>query len=110
MFFKNLDPLELILRSTDTEGIYYCNSRVELNKQGRKLLASFEKPILTSSKLLLQTQQINSTTIRIRIKPNGYIGVNRISCHWDNNITYGQLGDLIIGGIALVFIRYIFII
>ncbi len=97
----NLDPLELVLRSTDSQGIFYCNSRVEINKQQNKLVASINDPILTSPTFQLIAEQANSTTIRIRILPNGYIGVNRISCHWDKNVTYGQTVDLIIGGILI---------
>ncbi|CAF3037720.1 unnamed protein product, partial [Rotaria socialis] len=45
----------------------------------------------------LQTEQVNSTTIRIHVIPNGYIGVNRINCHWDDKKKYAQVVDLIIG-------------
>ncbi len=91
----------MLLRSTDTEGIFYCHSLIEINKQQNKLTASIEKPILTSPKFLFKTELLNSTTIRIRIIPNGYIGINRINCHWNNNLTYGQTADLIIGGIEI---------
>jgi hypothetical protein len=90
--------LELILRSTDKQGIFLCNSRTELKKQQNKLTVSIEGPKSTPPKFLLKVDEINSTTIRIRVTPNGYIGVNRISCHWNNNLTYGQTADLIIGG------------
>jgi hypothetical protein len=89
LFFEHLEPLELVLRSTDAEGIFYCNGQVDY-------------PILTSPKFELKTEEMNSTTIRIRIKPNGFIGVNRISCHWNDNLTYGQAADLIIGGIKIM--------
>jgi hypothetical protein len=61
-------------------------------------MASIENPILAAPKFLLKTEQMNSTTIRIRIIPNGYIGMNRIICHWENNLTFGQTADLTIGG------------
>ncbi len=97
-FFRNLDPLELVLNSTDAQGIIYCNGRVDINKQRNKLTASFDRPISAPPIFQLKTEQVNSTTIRIYILPNGYIGTNRISCYWDNNVTYGQTADLIIGG------------
>ncbi len=91
----------MVLRSNDTLGIYYCTSRVEINKQRNKLMASIDKPILAYPSFRLKTEQINASTIRIRIKPNGYVGINRISCHRNNNLTYGQTADLIIGGMNL---------
>jgi hypothetical protein len=97
----NLEPLELVLRSTDNEGIFYCNSGLEINKQRSQLIATIDNPIVTPPAFLLITQQTNSTTIKIRIKPNGYIGINRISCHWSDNVTDGQPADLIIGGIEI---------
>ncbi|CAF0815218.1 unnamed protein product [Rotaria sp. Silwood1] len=89
--------VELVIDSTDKERTFYCSSRVNLDKQGNKLMASIDKPVSTSPEFILKHEQANSTAIRIRIIPNGYIGVNRIICHWDNNITYGQIADLIIG-------------
>ena len=94
----DLEPLELLLRSTDNEGVFDCNSRVQLNKQQSKLTASIENLNMTPPMFLLKTEQTNGTTIRIRVKPNGYIGLNRISCHWKNNQTFGHTADLIIGG------------
>ena len=75
---RDLEPLELVLRSTDNEGIFYCNSGVEINKQKGILMATIDNPILVPPSFLLTTEQMNKTTIRIRIKPNGYIGINRI--------------------------------
>ncbi|CAF3581864.1 unnamed protein product [Adineta steineri] len=90
-------PLELVLNSTDSQGIFYCNSRVELTKQKNKLTASINHLGANPPTFQFKTEPFNSTTIRIVITPNGYIGTSRISCHWDNNITYGQTVDLIIG-------------
>jgi hypothetical protein len=95
----NLDPLELVLNSKGSQGIFYCNSRVEISKQQHKLVAAIDNPISTSPEFQLINEEHNSTTIRIRILPNGDIGTYRICCHWDNNVTYGQTADLIIGGI-----------
>ncbi|CAF3648052.1 unnamed protein product [Rotaria sordida] len=92
-----IDQVELVLNSTDNERIFYCSSRIEFDKQRDKLVASIDNPVLTSPSFQLKTEQANSTTIRIRIIPNGYIGVNRISCHWNKSITDGQPVDLIIG-------------
>lgn len=101
-FSEHLEPLELVLRSTDAEGIFYCNGQIDFKKRRSKLTASIDYPISTSPKFQLKTEEMNSTTIRIRIKPNGFIGVNRISCHWNDNLTYGQAADLIIGGIEIM--------
>jgi len=90
-----------VLRSTDTEGIFYCNGRVELKKQRSKLMASIENPIPAAPEFLLKTEQMNSTAIRIRIIPNGFIGINRINCHWSDNLPNGQVADLTIGGIEI---------
>ncbi|CAF3239766.1 unnamed protein product, partial [Rotaria socialis] len=76
--------LKLELNSTETEGIFHCSSPVELHKQRAKLTVSIERPIVTPPAFQLQTEQVNSTTIRIHVIPNGYIGVNRINCHWDD--------------------------
>ncbi|CAF2529323.1 unnamed protein product [Rotaria sp. Silwood2] len=70
---------------------------IELNKQNNELIASIYNPILTSTEFQLKTEQVNSTTIRIHIIPNGYIGVSRINCHWSTNITYRETVDLYIG-------------
>ncbi|CAF2960440.1 unnamed protein product [Rotaria sp. Silwood2] len=94
---SSLDEVELVINSKDKERIFYCSSRVELDKQRNKLMASIDKPVSTSPAFEIKTEQANSTTIRIRIIPNGYIGVNRIICHWSNNISNGQAVDLIIG-------------
>ena len=88
-----------MLRSTDPEGIFRCESRAEINKQRSKLVATINNPISTSPAFKLITEQTNLTKILIRIIPNGYIGTNRINCHWENNVTYGHSADLIIGGI-----------
>jgi hypothetical protein len=98
VFFRNLDPLELVLNSTNTQGVLYCNGRVDINKQRNKLTASFDPRIPTPPAFQLKTEQANSTTIRIYILPNGHIGAGRISCYWDNNISNGQTADLIVGG------------
>ncbi|CAF4552199.1 unnamed protein product [Rotaria sp. Silwood2] len=74
---------------------------IELNKQNNELIASIYNPILTSTEFQLKTEQVNSTTIRIHIIPNGYIGVSRINCHWSTNITYRETVDLYIGGIQI---------
>jgi hypothetical protein len=103
-FSCDLEPVELVLRSTDNEGIFYCNGGVEINKQKSKLMATIDNLILAPPSFLLTTEQLNSTTIRIRIKPNGYIGINRISCHWSDNLTYGQTADLIIGGMEISYL------
>ncbi|CAM4906833.1 unnamed protein product [Rotaria socialis] len=92
-----LDWLKLELNSTETEGIFHCSSPVELHKQRAKLTVSIERPIVTPPAFQLQTEQVNSTTIRIHVIPNGYIGVNRINCHWDDKKKYAQVVDLIIG-------------
>ncbi|CAM4910948.1 unnamed protein product [Rotaria socialis] len=89
--------LKLELNSTETEGIFHCSSPVELHKQRAKLTVSIERPIVTPPAFQLQTEQVNSTTIRIHVIPNGYIGVNRINCHWDDKKKYAQVVDLIIG-------------
>ncbi|CAM2708447.1 unnamed protein product [Rotaria socialis] len=93
----HLDKFELELNSTETEGIFHCSSPVELHKQRAKLTVSIERPIVTPPAFQLQTEQVNSTTIRIHVIPNGYIGVNRINCHWDDKKKYAQVVDLIIG-------------
>jgi hypothetical protein len=93
--------LELVLHSSDSQGTFYCNSRVDIQKQRNKLVATIDNTVAVSPIFQLHTEQTNSTTIRIRIVPNGHIGINRISCHWDNNATYGQAADLIIGGIQM---------
>ncbi|CAF1647953.1 unnamed protein product [Rotaria magnacalcarata] len=92
-----LDKFELELNSTEKERIFHCSSPVELHKQRAKLTVSIEKPIVTPPAFQLQTEQVNSTTIRIHVIPNGYIGVNRIHCHWDDKENYAQVVDLIIG-------------
>ncbi|CAF5051847.1 unnamed protein product, partial [Rotaria magnacalcarata] len=94
----SLDKFELELNSTEKERIFHCSSPVELHKQRAKLTVSIEKPIVTPPAFQLQTEQVNSTTIRIHVIPNGYIGVNRIHCHWDDKENYAQVVDLIIGG------------
>ena len=91
--------MELVLNSTDKQGIFYCYSQVKKIDQDNKLMASIDDPTATSLKLQLKTEQVNSTVIRIRIIPNGYLGINYVSCYWNNNITYGQTAELIIGGI-----------
>lgn len=70
---------------------------MDIKNQSNKLTVSIDKPMLSSQKLLLRTSKINSTTIRIRVIPNGYVGINTISCYWNNNRTFAQTADLIIG-------------
>ena len=95
MFAFHLEPLELVLRSNGSSGIFYCRSKTEGQ---RPLTASIDNSAKTSPTFLMRTEQINSTTLRIRIQPNGYIGINRINCHWIDNHTYPQTADLVIGG------------
>ncbi|CAF1369710.1 unnamed protein product [Rotaria sordida] len=88
---------EFVFNSTEKQGIFYCSSRIDLNEQNNNLMASINYSVLTSPAFELKTEQVNSTTIRIRIIPNDYIGINRIICHWNNNITYGKPINLTIG-------------
>jgi hypothetical protein len=74
---------------------------LEINKQKGKLMTTIDYPIIAPPAFLLTTEQTNSTTVRIRIKPNGYIGINRIRCHWSDNATDERPADLIIGGIEI---------
>ena len=94
----NLDKFELEFNSTEKERIFHCSSPVELHKQRAKLTVSIEKPIVSPPAFQLQIEQVNSTTIRVHVIPNGYIGVNRIRCHWDDTLLYHHAVDLIIGG------------
>lgn len=95
MFVLHLEPLELVLRSNGSSGIFYCHSKTEGR---RELTASIDNSAKTSPTFIMKSEQINATTLRIRIQPNGYIGINRINCHWADNQTYPQTADLVIGG------------
>ncbi|UJR36296.1 hypothetical protein I4U23_029025 [Adineta vaga] len=90
-------PLRLVLHSNDSLGIIYCNSRVQINEQPSRLTASLDEPVKTYPKFEMHTEEHNATTIKILIKPNGFIGGSRIHCHWANNESYGQTAELIIG-------------
>jgi len=107
LHFFFAEPLELVLKSTDNEGLFHCNARVNLQDQKQRLTASIENVNINPPKFNFNVEQINETTIRIRIKPNGYVGVNRISCHWNNNLTFGHTVDLIVGGIGEVIKSFI---
>lgn len=91
----------LVVNSTDEEVIIHCSSRIELDKLQNPLIASIDREIKSPPAFRLESEKANATTIRIRIIPNGYIGINQIICHIKNNITFGQPVDLIIGGIEM---------
>ena len=86
------------MRSNDVEGSFYCHSQSVNNEEQRQLTASIEHPPTITPTLLMRTEPMNSTTIRIRIQPNGYIGISQISCYWNNSFANRQIADLIIGG------------
>ena len=94
----NLDKVELILNADDEQGVLYCNSRVELDRQAKGLIASIEPPVSSSQRLQLSQEQVNSTAIRIVISPNGHIGAHRIRCHWSDDPIGGPRTDVLIGG------------
>lgn len=98
LFNSNVEPLELVLRSDDVEGNFYCHSHLTNTQERRILTASIEHPVTTMPTFFMKTEQINTTTLRIRIRPNGYIGINQINCYANNNSSHRQIADLIVGG------------
>ncbi|CAF0783445.1 unnamed protein product [Adineta ricciae] len=87
-----IEPLDLFLNSSDSLGILYCNSQVPIAAEGKILTASFGKPVEAPPAFGFRTETHNSTTLKILIKPNNFIGANYIYCHWNNNITYEKPG------------------
>lgn len=59
---------------------------------------SIETPIKSPPNFLLKIEKANSTTIRVRIVPNEYVGINRLFCHWSKKMSEGVAVDLRIGG------------
>lgn len=97
MFFC-LEPLELVLQSNGSNGIFYCHSKTKERKQ---LTASIENSAKITPACIMRTEQINATTLRIRIQPNGDIGIHRINCHSTDNRTYPSTADLVIGSMKI---------
>lgn len=97
-YFVILEKTELLLKSTDNESIFHCTSRIEIDKLPNKLIASKNRSTAAPPDFQLESTQVNATTIRIHVKPNGYVGVNRIICHVKDNHTDGAVTDLIVGG------------
>jgi hypothetical protein len=101
IFSLDLEPRNLTLNLSATEAVFYCNGKVELKNHHKNLTMELEwlnKENSTPSAVQSITEPFNSTTMRIRIFPNGHFGIAKVHCYWAGDQAQGEYADLIIGG------------